>query len=319
PRLEAADADLRRVFVLPADRVVTVADVDMIGAMIAAENIGLLVLDPLAAFLPGAADTHRDAEVRAIMMPLVLMARQRGCAVLTVRHLNKGQGQAAVYRSGCSIAFTALVRFAFAVARHPDNRAHRVLACVKNNLAAEPPSVVYELVPANDVARIAWRGTCELTAEQVLNRTAADMPADDAAQFLLDALADGPRPSRDIEQQAARLGISDRTLQRARKDVGVTAYQEGRCWMLRLPDRQTANRSSRGALNPAQTANLRTPPWRSDSGALNPAQAANPAPSGALNPAQAANDSPLGALNHGQTATRSPRGALTEPDDFEEF
>ncbi|MBM3494198.1 MAG: hypothetical protein FJX72_07745 [Armatimonadetes bacterium] len=280
PRLEAADADLRRVFVLPADRVVTVADVATINGMIASESIGLLVLDPLGAFLPGTTDSHRDAEVRAVMMPLVLMARERGCAVLTIRHLNKGAGQAAVYRGGGSIAFTALVRFAFAVARHPDNRTQRVFACVKNNLAAEPPSIVYEVVPANDVARIAWRGTCDLTAEQVLNRSAADTPADDAAQFLGDALRDGPQPARDVEQQAASLGISRRTLARSRHDLRVVSRKDGRAWTLALP-KKDASPETNGTLPEGRMPHEGCQPWHSCSGTL-PEKDAKPSENGTL-------------------------------------
>jgi len=289
PRLEAADADTRLIYVLPADEIVTVADADRIGELIACEHIGIVVLDPLTAFLPSRTDSHRDAEVRAAMVPVVTMARERGCAILAIRHLNKAPGLSPIYRGGGSIAFTALVRFGFAVGRHPDNRQQRVLACVKSNLGAEPPSIVFEVIPANDLARIAWLGTCDLSAEQVLNRSASDTPADDASQFLLDALADGPQPVRDIERRASALRISHRTLCRARSDLKIVTRKDAKQWVLSLPTKD-ANPEMTGTLPERRMPDQVCQPWHSSRGTL-PAKDAKP----------------------------SENGTLPDPDAFEEF
>lgn len=287
PRLEAAGADLTRVHVLPVDQIVTVHDANRIGELIAEEEIGLLVLDPLSAFLPSGTDSHRDAEVRAAMVPLVMMARERGCVVVLVRHLNKTAGANAVYRGGGSIAFTALVRFGFAVGRHPDDRQRRVLCCVKNNLSAEPPSLVFEVVPVDDVARIAWRGACDLTAEQVLNRSAAETPADDATAFLLDALAEGPQPAGDIGQQALALGISTRTLARARAELRVVSRKDGRQWVISLPETKDANGETVGILDKGRMPGQECQCWHPSSGTLGTVKAASGALVGTL-PASAA-------------------------------
>lgn len=66
---------------------------------------------------------------------------------------------------------------------------------------------------------------------------------DDAADFLRRVLADGDRLSADVHAEAAAEGISVRTLERARKDVGVVHRREGfgtggKTW-LACPDAHT--------------------------------------------------------------------------------
>ncbi|MEI7837700.1 MAG: hypothetical protein WCK05_14975, partial [Planctomycetota bacterium] len=46
---------------------------------------------------------------------------------------------------------------------------------------------------------------------------------EEAAGWLADALADGPRPAKEILAQAREDGISKRTLERAKKSLGVIA------------------------------------------------------------------------------------------------
>ena len=62
-------------------------------------------------------------------------------------------------------------------------------------------------------------------------------------EFLREYLADGPMPSEDVAKAATGVGISRRTLERARRDVGVVATrrtdpQTGRMrgWQIALPD-----------------------------------------------------------------------------------
>jgi hypothetical protein len=68
---------------------------------------------------------------------------------------------------------------------------------------------------------------------------------DEAIKFLSDALADGPRPTKEIEQEANDgFGISKRTLKRARSELKVESFRPviPGPWMLRLPN--SANNSA---------------------------------------------------------------------------
>lgn len=60
-----------------------------------------------------------------------------------------------------------------------------------------------------------------------------------AAQFLLTELSDGERPAREIIKLAKSIGISERTLDRAKADLRIRSIQritpDSRCWVWALP------------------------------------------------------------------------------------
>jgi hypothetical protein len=59
----------------------------------------------------------------------------------------------------------------------------------------------------------------------------------EAREFLADTLMDGPKPAATISEVAANRGISERTLYRARKAMGVVSAKDGfdGGWELSLP------------------------------------------------------------------------------------
>jgi hypothetical protein len=87
--------------------------------------------------------------------------------------------------------------------------------------------------------RFAWKpGESDLTAADLLAEpTPSPVPEspgaiDEAIDFLRATLADGPRPTTEILEEAAAAGVSIRTLKRAKAKVGAQAYRpHGRkCW-----------------------------------------------------------------------------------------
>ena len=239
PRMEAAGADVSRVSVvsliptpnghgrmpvLPDDINLLIGECERIGAR-------LLVIDPVTAYL-GDVNSHRDSDVRGALAPLAEAAERAGVAVLLIRHLNKGTGGSALYRSGGSIAFSGLARVVLLAARLPDDPDRRGLAVTKNNLAAFPQTLGYHLESAGpfNVGLAAWHGPISLTADDLVRPPAAQAstPAqDDAADFLTDTLAAGPRLAREVYAEAEAAGITERTLKRAKARLGVGAERRG--------------------------------------------------------------------------------------------
>ena len=67
----------------------------------------LLILDPIVSAVAG--DSHKGAEVRRSLQPVVTLAQRLGCAVLGVTHFSKGtSGRDPIERVTGSIAFAAL-------------------------------------------------------------------------------------------------------------------------------------------------------------------------------------------------------------------
>ena len=257
PRLDAAGADVDRVVALQGvgggddERLPAIPqDMDAIRAAIAEVGAKLVIIDPLMAALGGDVNSHRDQDVRRALAPLARLAEDMGVAILVIRHLNKGQGQKAVYRGGGSIGIGGAARAVFLAAADPDSEGEHVLAAVKTNLAAPPPAMRYRPVQAeNGAVSVEWLGTSEHTASQLLATTVESEEETgalaDAKRFLVELLADGPMLAAEIESARKRSGVgSDRTLRRARIALGVVTqavYEDGRrgakAWRWALPGR----------------------------------------------------------------------------------
>lgn len=242
PRLRAAGADMSRVATL-ALRVDDAGDVipfsvpeDMPRLRDALGESGarFVVIDPITAFLSAGVQSHNDASVRTAMNPLALLAQQTRAAFLLLRHLNKDTREGkALYRGGGSIGFTGSARSVLLAAPKPSEDGVRVLAQTKANLArpGEARSLEWRVISWSEdeeIVQIKWLGVCELTADQLLRP--ADGRRDDYARreataFLRTVLADGPRPSKEVEREAKDAGISPTTLKRARGDAAVHTYR----------------------------------------------------------------------------------------------
>lgn len=244
PRLDAAEGDPVRVHALTSvpyptedgevrHRPPTLADIPAIRHVIEQTRARLLVVDVLMAYMPGKVDSHRDQDVRGVLHQLAAIAEQTGCTVLLLRHLNKAGGSAAMYRGGGSIGIIGASRAGFLVACDPEDDARRVMACIKSNLAAEPPSLSYRLesAPGSHVARVVWCGESQHAAAALLSNHDPDERAerDEAAEWLTSYLTDqgGAARAADVIKAAKADGIAERTLQRARQRAGVSSERRG--------------------------------------------------------------------------------------------
>jgi hypothetical protein len=206
----------------------------------------LVVLDPIVAFLDASVCVSNDRGVRRALGPLAQLAETHQCVMLLLRHLTKRAGAQALYRGSGSIGFLGACRSGWLLARDPDCADRRVLAAVKNNLTPPQPSLAFALHTADGPQpRLDWQGPSPWTADQLLARAAAATPAvqrDRAAAFLAEFLSAGPRTSADLWAAARLLGLSKRTLYRARRELHVRIHRvdEGRTrlnyWL--LPDQR---------------------------------------------------------------------------------
>ncbi len=183
-----------------------------------------------------------------MLAPLSKLAAAKGVAIIAVDHLTKAEVKA-VYRVTGSIAFTALPEAVWAVTADADDptERRRLFLPIKNNLAEKQPGLAFELSAqhgCNGTPCIVWAAEpVSISAEQAMgSRTTRPGPSpderDEAEQFLRDALADGPRLAKEIEDEAKQArGIAKRTLDRARKVVGVDAFRDviPGPWLLRIP------------------------------------------------------------------------------------
>jgi hypothetical protein len=260
PRLNAAGADVKRVHLLtdvdfvddkgcPRRRPWSMPqDLDVLKLLVVETGARLVVIDPLTAFLSGSVDSYRDQDVRGALAPLARLAEETGAAVALVRHLNKAGGANAVYRGGGSIGIIGAARSALLLAKDPSDPSgnRKVMAREKGNLAPAWNSLAYELASSEEhgCARVRWLGESAQTAATLLAVPASSEEVtaiDEAAAFLRDALADGPVAQKQIGDEGRKIGISEKTLRRAKKDINVRSRKLGLggwAWELPLEDGQ---------------------------------------------------------------------------------
>jgi len=243
PRLEAAGADCRRVvfenlhdpgavpFVLPRD-------LAALERAIIDHDAALVIIDPVMSYLDPSVDSHKDQAVRSALMPLAAMAQRTRVAIILIRHLNKDSSKPALYRGGGSIAFAGVARLVLLTAKDPDDPDTCVLARTKGNLGRPPPSLCYRIGDAgDDTGVVLWGGHSEHTADTLL---APEKPGpkpdtlDTAKRFLSDFLGNGPKTRREVVISAAKVNLSQRTVDRAAAAMVVSdPIGKERAWRLR--------------------------------------------------------------------------------------
>lgn len=255
PRLEAAGADLERVFILDAvlDETGTrprafnlTTDLPRLGVMLShIGDVALIVIDPITAHL-GGTDSHKNADIRALLSPLGELAAKHEAAIVCVSHLNKGSGGEAITRVTGSLAFVAASRAAFLIVRDKEDKHRRLLLPIKNNIGNDESGLAFSVeshsLPKNiETSRVSWElEPVLITADEAVapqgdpeDRSALD----NAKEFLCNLLADGPVSSKQIELDAEGAGYAWRTIQRAKNVLGIIARKGGmkEGWLWQLP------------------------------------------------------------------------------------
>ena len=228
PRLEAMGADCSRVFVIDESRKELSMLDERLEKAIHETGARLVVLDPMQAYLGSDVDMHRANEIRPIMKRVAAMAEQNGCAVVLIGHINKAQGMKAGYRGLGSIDFRAAARSVLLVGRTKDDPSVRIMAQDKNSLAPEGRSISFEF--GEDGFR--WLGCVDATVDDVLCGMArAESKTTQMESALRELLEDSDGLSSDeLTAYAESLGISERTLKIAKKNLGVVSERRGGKW-----------------------------------------------------------------------------------------
>jgi RecA-family ATPase len=179
--------------------------------------VGLVVIDPLGAHLDGRTDSHRDASVRRALGPLADMAMRLDLVVVGIAHLTKDESKRLLDRVAGSVAFGGAPRSVLVFMRDPDDPEGeegdlRVLAHAKANwgryaptLSARVESRMVDLPDGRqaDIGHVVLLGTSTVRREE-LSGADSDTDHADTEEAVTAALANGPRPSREVKAQVAR-------------------------------------------------------------------------------------------------------------------
>jgi putative DNA primase/helicase len=240
PRLIAHNADLAMIVFPGALDLST--DADSFFDSCKAAGVEVVFIDPISAFVGPDTNTWRDSDMRRFLKPIAAAAARTNIAVVLIVHLTKANGTKALYRFQGSIAQAAAPRMAFLIAPLPSDPEVRVMAAVKNNIGQKASSLSYRITSTyvaeveDDIGRIEWLGAVALTDSDLLQPEGEGRALDRAEEFLLEYLADGPKPSKDCEAAAKLKKIGHNTLWDAKKELGIRSRKDGLDrWLWALP------------------------------------------------------------------------------------
>ena len=232
PRLEKAGADRERIVVIDeSDKSLSMADERLEEAIIQT-GARMLILDPIQAYLGGGMDMNRANEARDMTKRLGALAEKYKCAIILIGHMNKASGNKAAYRGMGSIDFFAVARSVLLVGRVEGEPNIRAVVQIKNNLAQFGHPKVFELMESG----FRWLGDYEITADEVLGGIAPKANKLEQAKQMLRELAETSNAvqSNEIFDMAEEQGISKRTLENAKKELGIRARKINNSWYWEL-------------------------------------------------------------------------------------
>lgn len=219
-------------------------------ALDALPDCRLVVLDPIVAYLEKLGGDS-PAAVRALLAPLAILAERSGAAVIAVAHRTPPLRSASAGQQWAMHALADMARAIYLVDRLPDDRSRRALLPVKNNLAASTSALAFDVVdapggPAGG-AILQWSANpVPLAPGEIPHLDAATTASaprirqlDRAIAWLEGALAAGPVLSGELVERAQKVGISERSLRRARAQLGVVVTHDvkhGGRWRCVLPN-----------------------------------------------------------------------------------
>lgn len=253
PRLSAMGADLSQIFFVKGayeiinGKQCTVAfdpskHLDALARHIAHDPPALLIIDPIVSAVPG--DSHKNAETRRGLQPLVDIARLHGVAVLGITHFSKGtQGRDPTERVTGSLAFGAVARVVMVCSKTQEKT--RVFMRSKSNIGSDEGGFEYDLeqvpvlnCPGVFASRVSWGRAVEGHARDVLAESEAELQTcesaakersatDDAMEALREVLAPGEMVGREVLATMKAAGYSEKVIRSARERLLVVIKRRG--------------------------------------------------------------------------------------------
>lgn len=232
PRLSVCGANMKRVFFLKTagKPLVFPQDLERFEQECFELEIDLVVIDPIMSYIGRDIDTHSDHSSRDVLNRLKEFAEHTNTSIVCLRHLNKKSGDAAIYRGGGSIAFSASSRCNLVVGKHPTEEETNVLACIKSNLERKPKSLAYAIESVDTqwgpIGKIQWLEEVALTADDVvdIDKSAKKVNRTEHALEITRnmLLQNGPMLSVELQSEISKAcGISPTKWQLVRKQLNL--------------------------------------------------------------------------------------------------
>lgn len=221
PRLMQCGADMERVRVIVEDDAMLSLTDPRLELAIKQNNVKLLIMDPIQAYLGPDVDMNRANEIRPLFRYLGGVAERTGAAIVLIGHLNKNAGTHANYRGLGSVDISAAVRSILLVGKveKETERDVRVVIQTKSSLAPKPTPVAFTL----ENSKLEWIGEYEITEQELMSGKAGkqkETKLEQAMKLIRQILTTrNLMYVADLDAEGKKLKISDRTMRDARRKL----------------------------------------------------------------------------------------------------
>ncbi|WP_165253303.1 AAA family ATPase [Paludisphaera soli] len=162
PRLRSMGAELTRIVCSTAsvrstlesgevvERPVRLDDLAYWGEVVGRARPDLVVIDPIANYMPGGASSNSSDDVTDAIAPFLSLMKRHDCALIGVLHMNKAKGGDHRSLAGLvrgSTAWVALARRVFLMSLRRDEPGRGVLVHAKGNAGPRLPALGYHFEP----------------------------------------------------------------------------------------------------------------------------------------------------------------------------
>lgn len=231
PRLIACGADCAQISDIEDDNLTP----EKLEEAIIMTNTGLVVLDPLQAFLNGKQDISRTKDMRPILKELGNVAARTGAAIVIIGHMNKGEKSKGLYRGLGSIDIAAAARSVLLVGKKRDDNNTRFMTQIKNNLTTFGKSISFTI---NGRGKVRFIGECDVSESDLLSTTLPKKSQyEKARQVITTLLSTGDKRSNEIFDACYEAGCSRGTIDIVKKKMGIKSVRKIDDWYWTLnPD-----------------------------------------------------------------------------------
>ena len=238
PRFNSADGNGENlIFIKEDEKTLSFGD-NRIREAIEMYNAKLLILDPLSSYIGENCSMNNANETRAEFNHLIAVAKDTGCAIVIIAHMNKMKDNNPLYRTNGSIDIAGAARSILAITRTPNKEApaERYLVQVKSNLAPTGSAILFEVAEKG----VDFISEMEMTAEEAFLSLSPQMGRPNekemkAKSFLVEMLQGGEMLSSDCEEKLEAAGFKKSTIKKAKKNAGVISTKKGFLWYWSLP------------------------------------------------------------------------------------
>ena len=188
------------------------SDVEELDELFSEAHPKLVIFDPITAFL-GDVNMNDASKVRGLLTPIRKLAEKHNCAIIFVIHLNKGlPGSNPLYRMLGSIDFAGIARSVISLVK---GKNELLFTQVKNSLEENGKTLAFQ-IKGNTIN---WLGERDYVEELEDVETTISQ-REIARNYILNYLGEYQKAEyKDLLLGAGKLGISKKTLERARDDL----------------------------------------------------------------------------------------------------